>query len=33
MMLMPLVRRHPHLFWPLLAVSVMLILGGMLWLA
>jgi len=32
-MLMPLVRRYPRLFWPLLAGSVMLLLGGTLWLA
>ena len=32
-MLMPLVRRHPRLFLPLLAVSVMLLLCGALWLA
>lgn len=33
MMLMPLARRHPHLFWPLFAVSITLLLGGVLWLA
>ena len=32
-MLMPLVRRHPGLFWPLLAASIVLLLGGVLWLA
>ena len=32
-MLMPLVRRHPHLFWPMLAASGVLLLGGALWLA
>lgn len=32
-MLMPLVRRHPRLVWPLLAASVVLLLGGVLWLA
>jgi hypothetical protein len=31
-MLMPLVRRHPRLFWPLLAASAMLLLCGALWL-
>ena len=32
-MLMTVVRRHPRLFWPLLAASLTLLLGGALWLA
>jgi hypothetical protein len=32
MMLMTLVHRHPLLFWPLLAASLILLLGGALWL-
>lgn len=29
MMLMTMVRRHPLLFWPLLAGSILLLVGGM----
>jgi len=33
MMLMAMVHRHPLLFWPLLAASIVLLLGGVLVLA
>ena len=32
-MLMALAHRRPHLFWPLLAASIMLLVGGVLVLA
>ena len=32
-MLMALVRRHPRLFWPLFAGSLLLVLGGVIVLA
>lgn len=32
MILMPPLRRHPRLFWPLLAINILLLLGGVFWL-
>jgi hypothetical protein len=32
-MLIPLVRRHPALLWPLLALSALLLIGGLFLLA